>query len=463
MPRRKINLPLIEVIGISLVVHVLAIVVLGGITIYTVLQNDEPEMEAPPDFKEIEPQKLQLQVKLQEQQKRSSKPTQRITVTNVSQLNVPQLDVDMPMVDTRVSVNVAAGGGMGRGFGTGGIDLTKSAVDFFGIRDTGENIALILDTARSMVEPERGDVAGYARVKAEIGRMISELSAGTMFNIYAFDDNLETFKSKPVAATAQNREEAEKWINRFWDFKNGKFNYQGARGFSVVPDMSDMPLQRHRVVRTGARDSPDAKFSLQELTGVQQQVGTGTSRMDLAILAAAEGGADAIFVITDGTPYVMREYTEKFIKDYQRRYDAFWKKAANDKAFQKWQDDMVAFRAKVRKYQEDRQKRGLPPEIREGGYPGGFKPPRPPKDIGHPPHYHNRLSTEQFIAMVTKRAREIYREKGRKMPPLHVVGYATGDKEEANMNTLQKPFRGGSKFRRITGTQLLERQTLGDT
>lgn len=456
--KKKVNLPLIEVVAISVALHIVMILVLGGITIYTAMQVEDPELEAPPPAEAIDPQKLELQVKLQDQQKKSSKQVQRITVQNISEMNVPTIDINMPTVDTRVSVNVAAGG-LGRGFGNGGIDIAKSAVDFFGIRDRGENIAFILDTARSMVEPERGDVKGFARVKEEISTMIEGLSAGTLFNIYAFDNNLETFRSKPVAASKENRKAAIKWIMRFWDFKNGRFAYQGATGFNNAPDMTGLPIRRNRFV--GTRGDPDnTVHTLVDLSPSGQAVGQGTSRVDLAILAAAEGGADAIFMLTDGTPSISREVGDRELKEFNRRLKDFWRKAEGNRDYAKYLEARKAFHKKVADYQAARRKKGLPPEIREGGYPGGFRPPTAPQGIGSEPYPSYQMNMDQIVSMISKRVREIYKAEGKTIPPLHVVGYATGDKEQKKMEELQKKFRGG-QFRKISGTELLKREPAG--
>jgi len=65
MPRkRKINLPLVEVIGISVLLHVGGLFILGGLTLYEVLKPEEPEFEAPPVVEAVDnkPQKMKVQL-----------------------------------------------------------------------------------------------------------------------------------------------------------------------------------------------------------------------------------------------------------------------------------------------------------------------------------------------------------------------------------------------------------------
>lgn len=453
MPRKKkVNLPLIEVVAVSLIVHIAGLVLLGSFTIWQAMRPEEPELEAPA-IPPPPPDPPQHTVSLKESQKSSARPKARIVVQNISQINLPDLEVNIPVVESMVAVGTGGVVGGTRGFTAGAVDFSKSNVNFFGIQDDGENVAFILDTARSMVEKERGDVWGYDVVKKEITAMIMDLKPGTLFNIYAFDDNLETFKPKPVAASEINRQEAARWIERFWKYENGKFAYQGARGFDVIPDVTGLPMLRHNLVRvSGNKDEAGAKFALEERKPDEQKVGVGTSRMDLAILAAAENGADAIFMITDGTPSVRRHVTDQDLKNYQDRYDDYHQKLArfkDSKEYKDYQQQMKDFRKKVADYQADRKRRGLPPEIRESGWPGGLSPPRPPNTVGYGPSFTHHMGMDMFVQMVGDRTKDIYREMHKtKMPPLHIVGYSTGDKEKVLMEQLQKPFHGG-KFRRI--------------
>ncbi|MEM9227434.1 MAG: hypothetical protein AAGA45_05660, partial [Verrucomicrobiota bacterium] len=338
--KRKINLPLIEVVAISLIIHVVALFALGSYTLYTVLSNNNPELEAPPLAETIEPQKLQHQVQLQKQQQKSQRQQQSIDLKQVAQMELPQFDINMPMVQSRVAVNTGAGAGLGTGFEGGGIDLTKSAISLLGLKDSGENVAIILDTARSMLEQERGDVQGYARVKKEIADVIAGLKPGTLFNIYAYDDNLETFSAKPVAASSANRAKASEWVKQFWNFdaRKKRFTKEGATGFDNAPDMTGLPVMRERVViASGSRHEGNAVYKLEKLPAINQKVGDGSSRMDLALLAAAEGGADVIFLISNGAPWVHIELDDRELKRWQREYNDWAKNMLKNKAeYDKW-------------------------------------------------------------------------------------------------------------------------------
>ena len=73
MRRRKLNLPLIEVIVVSVVIHLIAIFVLGGLTVWQIVHDSESEFEAPEiPAQSIEPQQIKVQIKESESSKLTS-------------------------------------------------------------------------------------------------------------------------------------------------------------------------------------------------------------------------------------------------------------------------------------------------------------------------------------------------------------------------------------------------------
>lgn len=219
MPRKsKVNLPLIEVIGVSLLVHVAGLLLLGGITLFQAFQQPEPEFEAPPIQEPIDKQELKFQVSLQKSSKQSAPPTQKITVRNISTLNLPSMTPDMPTINTRVAIGAGHGGGagIGRGFGDGGLDLSKSAVNFFGIKSSGERIMIIVDASRYMLEDEKGGLPAYQIIKNEVSSIVQNLSPGTLFNVMFYSDsNLEAFAQSMLPATPGNKDKLSQWIGKF--------------------------------------------------------------------------------------------------------------------------------------------------------------------------------------------------------------------------------------------------------
>ncbi|WOO42224.1 hypothetical protein [Rubellicoccus peritrichatus] len=457
MPRKKVNLPLLEVIGISVILHVVGLFILGGLTVWQMVHEEEPEFEAPVVPQEaIEPQKIKIQIK--KAQKSSAQPRQVVQVTNVSQLNLPSLDLDMPTINSKVSVSAGAGGGLGRGFGSGGLDIAKSAVNFFGIQSTGENIVFVVDVTRSMLEPSRGDVWGFNRVKEEIGRMIDGLNPGTLFNIYAYERGIDVFSSRPLPATTENKERAIKWINQYWAFTGPNITgRQGAKSNNYIPTYTEkMPIRRNRIIQTGVGTKWEAR--LEPLSETQWGIGNhSSSRMDLPLLAAFENGADNVFVITDGTPRVAKSVEKRAFETFVDRASDWEKKKERLVKNGKWKDyeeKLVEHRKKVAEYQAERKKKGLPPEVRETGHVGNIRPPVPP--IGWRPYLsHHNFTFPELNKMLRSRARELYKERDQRLPSFHIVGYGVEERTEDDLKSLQKGFPS-SKYRTLNSKELKE-------
>jgi hypothetical protein len=71
-------------------------------------------------------------------------------------------------------------------------------------RKQGERVVFIVDSGASMVEPERGDLPGYERVKSELVAMVEQLSPGTFFNIIVFERDTDLYAPRMVVATQDN-------------------------------------------------------------------------------------------------------------------------------------------------------------------------------------------------------------------------------------------------------------------
>lgn len=163
--KKRISKQLFTVIVTSFVIHLVALLVLGGYTVWTVTQEKEAEFEAPPAV-EPEEEPKEVKIKFNKLQKQSKMPTPKIRVTNVSEMQLKAVDVDVPNV--QVAPGVGSGYGEGIGDGAGGLlDLKATAVSFFGIRDKAERIGFVIDFSGSMKSPvEKGKNA--SKVKREV-------------------------------------------------------------------------------------------------------------------------------------------------------------------------------------------------------------------------------------------------------------------------------------------------------
>lgn len=425
-PKRKPNKLLYLCLGIAAMALVLVTAVLGGLTIYRFVQPPEPDFEPPPPLERIEPKKLEYQVKNQKRQKDSARPRQqRISVKAVSQIQVADVQIDVPTVPARVSVGRGAGrGGAGSGIGgSGGVGFGTSAVDVFGIEESGERIVLIVDAARSMLDPRRGDLPGYKRVKDEVARVVRGLSPGTLFNVFVFSDGLDVLSEQMLVANKANKDRVVSWIQPYWAYEGTEIT--GERGAYLNNYQPDL--------------------------GETFDIRTGSSRLDLALLASFELRADAIFLISDGTPSIVREFNESERREYERRLKE-WEREGEERytndEIRQYREALKEWEERVARLKAERRRKGLPPVVSEGNAYGGR--PSLPRRKSPKPRNFTYVSKEEFIDWMVEMARHHYGDRRRDLPPLHVIGYSTNEGTEAFISDLQRRFPG-SEFREIGG------------
>ena len=208
------------------ILNIIFLVVLGGFTIYKFVQPEEVQFEAPTPLKPVEPPQVKYnQQKTKDRQEQSQRPKQQtIKARSIAQLNTPDVDIQISDVAPSVQVGTAVGTGLGNALGSGGgLRMGVSAVDFFGIKSKGERVVIVLDAARSMLEPARGDIPGYAEVKEKLSEVVNSLNSATIFNIMVFGHSLDVLSDNLVIATAENKQRAIKFIEPYWKANGGMF------------------------------------------------------------------------------------------------------------------------------------------------------------------------------------------------------------------------------------------------
>lgn len=420
--KRKLNLPLIEVIIISLVLHVVVLLVLGGITIYTAMVPPRPELEAPPEPPLEEPQRMEQLVRMQQQQERSARPRQQISVTTPSQLNLPSLDITMPAVDTRVAVGTGGGmgSGMGRDFGRGGIDFSRSAVNFFGIRSQGERITFIVDTSRYMVVDEKGGIPAYQLIKDEIVRMVNELSAGTLFNVFFYSSTqVMAFAPQMLPATSENKQRFANWVVPI----NRDYN-------SIERITGNVDLQRKDIRPMHG----DVRYWVKAVQIAMEQ---GTDNINMLVPAWQFHG------VSLSGPELERWYRDR---GWGEREEAAWQEA------------VVQAREWLNNENAARRSRGQPERVVVwiGEIVAEILPNVRRKSS---PSY----TPEEVIEYINQLGHFLYRDSDLTRPPIHVVLFlgkdedARGHRSVENFNQLIRRNRGRSRV--LQGLPALENVT----
>lgn len=429
--KRKINLPLIEVIIISLVLHVAFLLLLGGFTIYTAMMPQATELEAPPEAEYIEPQRLEQQVRMQQQQQRSTRPRQQISVANPSMLNLPSMDIDMPVMDMRVAVGggTGVGVGMGRDFGRGGIDFTRSAVNFFGIQSQGERIMFLIDAADYMLVDEKGGIPAYRLVKEELAEMVEGLAPGSLFNIMFFRGNtVQAFSpNQMVPATTANKKRVIDWfepINRTYDARGELQN-------NVSIEREDIGI-----VKTDIRGWPRA------------------------IQISYEQGADVIFMLIGDWQSHRRTRTERELEIIRRETE----RAERDRDFIRRREEYQEASEKARAWLEEENKRRVARGMEKRVIVYWHNFVREITGVSRPTVAHGvpwGYSREEITNHIRTLGREIYRDRDYSWPPVNVVFFLGKDEDKAShiesFEQLVRVTRG--RFRILEGLEGIQRLT----
>ena len=179
--------------------------------------------------------------------------------------------------------------------------MSVSAVDFFGIKFKVERFVIVLDIVRSMFGSARLDILGVIRVKEKLAEVVDVLSSATLFNVMVFAGGLDVMSETFILANNENKRRATDFIDPYWKANGGFF-------------------------ASDAKQDPFLKNYTPSVYDVTPK--GGSFRMDMALLASIEQGADAIFMITDDTPNIDRDLNGKELKDWEKLYAA-WEKKKN--------------------------------------------------------------------------------------------------------------------------------------
>ncbi len=418
---------------ISLGIHLVGLLIFGGVVVIRSLREENTVFVTPPPSKTYEPRKLELKVKVQKQQRSSSRPamTPRMLAAKPSDFALPEIKSNPKVIKTSFQpkfkevAGTGLGVGLGTGYGVGGFGMGVSAFNFFGIRGRGDKIAILVDVSVSMVEEEAGGVAGYERVKRRIEQVVDALGDATLFNLIVFGDAASAMEKELVIASKANKTKAKEFIRPFntpgnWGLSNGNLK-------------------------------PAA-------IGLQPE--GGTTRLDLALTAAFEEGADTILIISDGIPRVKKGLTQEDYSQFERKRSDWT--TQNQKAVQKWDDQYSGEEGTAEKVwippTPARPPSKLPPK--EGQAPDMGSPARE----GHwqVVTHHNRPARPQpppipdggwwtlpdFVQHFSILHEAYYLKKGKKTPVVHCIGYQIDEEGGAFLKGLTRQYKG--QYRRVS-------------
>lgn len=318
---RKMNPMLLNVIVISAILHVVAAVLVGGYIVSTSMQTKEPEFEPPPSMERIEPKKIQYQVQMAEQQKKSasSKPQKRIQVKAINNLNVPKINIALPQINTKIGVSgMSQGIGRGTGLGGGGgLGMGAKAVSLFKVKASGERFLFLVDASERTMTDIKGGLKAYNAIRNEITKLINGLPPSIVFNVGFFDTDSSSvqfkfFKESLQAATPDVKKEFSDWVK------------------TVNPDTSNTGIEK-------------TNYSL------KKRMPRSTMNHALQITQVAmEQKADAAFIISGG----WQDVYEK-VRRSPNREELKWLRAEREKRLKEY-EKAGWDRAKLREHAKER-------------------------------------------------------------------------------------------------------------
>ncbi len=403
----KVRSLLYRVFTLSLLLHIALVLLASPLVIYQYFFRREVTFTPPPDIERtIEPRKLEYKVHVQETQKRSGRPQvqPRLTADRLSDLSLPDLKIEVaPIKNPNIPrmVNFATAGigtGLGDGQGNEGLSLGQSSVNFFGVRAQGERVYILVDVSASMLEDVRGGYNGFKLVREELARLIKGLSPGTFFNVGAFAHSYDQFKDNMVLASVDNKQNAITWLSRY-NTPGGQVETHSANTELAVE------IDTYKVGRADKG---------------------GSTRQDLALAAAMSQNADAIFLITDGQPRLMRHLTEEEWAVWKEKY---WSESEIKKTEQAKEQERLALEAENKK----RAKRGLPPKVQNEYGVASLRWPEMPR--------------ESMLDYIDALQKKLYQEQNRKPARIYIIGYETLEGDEDFLRQLAR--KNGGTFRHL--------------
>ncbi|MGJ8640008.1 MAG: hypothetical protein ACSHYA_11510 [Opitutaceae bacterium] len=449
------NPMLLNVLLISGLVHVAAIVILGGITVVKYIIPDDAEFEEPPVIEEVEPPK-EVKIEIKQQPKPDNQPRNNLKMKQVGNIAIADIDIDLPSMDDSFTVSAgigSGGGGSGLLGGTrGSLGIGMSDVSVFGLKTRAERILFVIDVNRHMVTDAKGGLNSFKVIKDEITDMVGNLSAGTLFNVMLMDRRKGMlFKPQLVPAGAQIHEDLIKWI----DPVNSNDNQIGLERLQNATQVEinvfpEHPFHEH--LRSFGYAGNE--------TGYQTQL-------------ALEQKIDAIFVITGyhkGFERIRRKLTEREEADWQRKISE--RKYIQQMEAHQIEKPQMAERIKqeMAKINKERTAKGQPKRIlnsRHGVYSNAreldleWETPHP----GWRPNPDVPIEElEKYFKSVVK---EIYTNREAQEPSVNVVLFLAGDEEynkaaEKSLRDFVRFFSGKSRI--IRGlNEIKSARSSGDT
>lgn len=423
--KKKFNPMLMNVILISLGLHLVGLLILGGITVMKHVIPDEAQFEEPPAVVEEAPPP-EVKVKIPPPDAPKPKSMSNMSMRPLANIAVANVAVDLPSMDQSFTVSTGlgslGGGGLMGGAGGGSIGMGMSDVSVFGLKARAEKILFMIDAGRTMVYDEKGGLESYRVIKKEIADMVSNLSAGTLFNVMLYEDvgnNTLVSLFQPNLKPAGAAISAE--LNRWFEPVNTDADRPGIRHLGGQQPPIETKVPGYERFYAGMRQYPSAHAAVQ---------------------SAMEMNVDAIFVIT-GEHYGFGAVGQKkgklrlaLSEEDEARRLANMAEHTNSPEYKahkaEWPSMLKRIQEAAAKENQKRAAQGLPPKVLTGRpvndaatFGLTWKNP-PPGGGGNIVNFAEPNDVEKYFKEFCKVQ---FSKSGRKIPSTNIVMFLADDEE----------------------------------
>ncbi|MFM7180493.1 MAG: vWA domain-containing protein [Verrucomicrobiales bacterium] len=232
------------IIIFSVFAHVVALVLFGLWVVAKYFQEPAAVFEMKPEVR-IPPQPPEHRLNMAKHQAMAPKPVmkKRLVSTRPSAISLPELppvDVDQALVmDTNPlqglnAASLAGAAGFGNSTGLTGGGGTGSGMSFFGIRDKGQSVVIMIDVSTSMFSRtgdydfgtnklvRTGREQKFQRIRDEAMALVDGLDVNARFGIIRWSGSARAWKEELVPATDENKRLAKEHIQDEVDANSAK-------------------------------------------------------------------------------------------------------------------------------------------------------------------------------------------------------------------------------------------------
>ncbi len=327
--------------------HVVVLVIFGGITLYEAMRQAGQDFEDPPPAEKIERVKLEYKVRMDQMQDQSTRPKQKLQVQSVNNVNMPDVDIQVPNLGSTGNVGRFGDGRFGNIGDEGGLSVGEITVDLFDITSKGEKFLFVIDVRNDLMQDKKGGLPTYKVIKEAVNAEIQEMPAGVLFNVLLYErDRIEAWRPQLEPGTGANKEAFDSWF----------------APVNTGPDQTG--------IRTANLEAEEWNSGMAERLKTMSH--NSANRSFLVAMAALEQVPDVIFWFSDTLPSfgdaVYRD--EEDLRKAREEYLDRLKKAGYDseeeyrEARSKINEKIKAKVEQIKKAEQAaRKKKGVPPRV----------------------------------------------------------------------------------------------------